>query len=307
MTIFSDRSCPTCNGTSFSKPNLVDKKVFSHNISEYKNYWYGLTKEKLFLPYSRCQSCGQLYAQIYFNNNVLTELYSEMPPNMESVDKSLINTTQLGYFQSVKDLDFPNGDYLELGPDVGYFVNACIDLDKFNKFILVEPNIAVHSELTKVCEGVDFSIHSEFDSYANIPDNSLSFVVLIHVLDHLVDPGEFVSTISKKMVNNGVLMTVTHDESSFLSKILKDKWPAVCIQHPQLYNKSTLEKLLVNFGFSEISINKTYNCFSLGFLFEQFLWLFKIKTPSAFKNINIPVRLKLGNIISVSRKITNEY
>jgi hypothetical protein len=120
------------------------------------------------------------------------------------------------------------------------------------------------------------------------------------VLDHIPTISDYIGKLVKKIRKDGLIFGVVHDESSLLAKLLTNRWPAYCLQHPHLFRPSTIELILNKKNLSQIKIYKTVNSFKFGYLLSQFfLAVFKIKIrfPDLF-NINI----KLGNIGFIFKK-----
>ena len=136
--------------------------------------------------------------------------------------------------------------------------------------------------------------------FSKIPNDSVSTVVIIHVMDHLIDPVKYLKNIQKKLKKGAKILIVTHDEQSFLRKIFKIKWPAFCLQHPQLYNIKTTLNFLENSNYKVIAQSKTKNYFKISFLLKHLLWGLGIKVKDVPDFFGITIGLKLGNIITIA-------
>ncbi len=233
----------------------------------------------------------------------MAELYASMPDNTGGQGLGNISKTQRSYFNFLKKQNFAKGDYLELGPDIGLFSRNVINHGGFEKYYFIEPNRAVHPQLKKVLGNKTAFISTDIFNLESIPNNSLSLVVLIHVLDHLIQPKEMIEAINQKMVKGGIILIVTHDEKSLLTKILKKKWPPFCLQHPQLFNVKTTKKLLSNCGFGEIKSKKTLNYFSVTHLFSHALWAIGLRKIKIKEIGWFSVPVFLGNILTVAKKL----
>jgi hypothetical protein len=296
------RSCPCCFSNSFKK-NIVEspKKAENLSLGELKKSWFGFFKEKVIFSYRRCSNCELLYCPTFFTDNQLKKLYAEMPANMDEVPLPSLKKTQYGYFKHLKEHTKLNGEMLEIGPDIGLFTKNCVTEGNFSKFWLFEPNKMVKKTLEKLVEGIPSHVEHDMFNFNGVPDKALSTVVMIHVLDHLLDPIHTLKTIKSKLKENSQILVVTHDESSILRKIFGWRWPAFCLQHPQIYNKCTTKKLFESAGFEIITQKKTVNYFKVSFLFKHLLWAlgFKVKSVPSFFNLN--VGLKLGNILTIAK------
>ena len=298
------RPCPAC-GDDPPRPEVVrssSPEADSLSFEELRPYWYGFFQEKAFFSYIRCRQCGLLFCRRYFSEAQLVELYSRMPDNTAGLPARALRKTQKGYFQALRRSSTLQGHYLEIGPDIGLFTRFCAGEGDFEFFWLLEPNRSVHEELKRVLVGKKHCLSDDMFDYSLIPDHRISTAVLIHVLDHLIDPRSALMEIRRKMAGRGVLLLVTHDESSLLARVLGSRWPAYCLQHPQLFSPFSLTALLTKTGYKILEIRKSYNHFPFLYLLKHLLWaagLKKIPIPLGHR-FSIP--LKLGNIITVARK-----
>jgi hypothetical protein len=78
------------------------------------------------------------------------------------------------------------------------------------------------------------------------------------------------------------------------------RWPAFCLQHPQIYNFSSTRALLEAAGFDTAEQHKTVNFFKLSFLLKHALWAFGFKIKSVPDFGNLTLGLKLGNILTIA-------
>ena len=287
-----DKECPMCES------EISDLKI-SSEIDPIKNkdllekYWRGFYKDKLFFSYHRC-SCGLLYNKKFFDNSSLRKLYSSMDDNIHG-DIFSDNLTRDYYIKVIKDLKIvPNSKILEIGADNGSFSKKLYKAFIPSKIDVVEPNTKMEIFLKSIANKHYKDIHE-------ISNNEeYDLIVAIHVLDHLADLKDFMNKINNLLKEDGNLIIIVHNELSLLSKILGKRWPAYCLQHPHLFNKSSLTDLMKNFNLCEIKIQDTVNYFKFGYLLRHFfLALFKIdiKFPGMFT-----VGLKLGNIIGIYNK-----
>jgi len=103
-----------------------------------------------------------------------------------------------------------------------------------------------------------------------------------------------------KLVPGGKVMLVTHDESSLLRRTIGSKWPAFCLQHPQVYNFKTMVGLFEAAGYKVLTQSRTVNYFPVSFLIKQLLWAFGIRVRRAPAFGDLAVGLKLGNMLTIA-------
>ena len=295
------RQCPICKTNTPSKHEVSsEKKGEGLNYDELIPYWNGFFKEKIFFSYARCDNCQLLFAPIFYKPDQLEALYSQMPPNMDLVPLAALLKTQKGYFEVLQRFSKLENGYIEVGPDVGIFTVNCRKEGYFDSYWLCEPNILVADALAKVVEGKPFTIIEDMFGFSSIPDQTASVAVMIQVLDHLLDPIATLSELRSKLLPGAKLLLVTHNEQSLLRKIVNWRWPAFCLQHPQIYSPQSITALLEKAGYQVNTIEKTKNYFEFSFLLKHLLWAFGIKVKSVPKLFNFTIGLKLGNMITIA-------
>jgi hypothetical protein len=301
---YQKRYCTSCENRQ-ENYKIIKAPLPAENLNfdKLKKQWFGFFKEeiisKCFFTYEICNSCALVFCPVYFDQNQLNELYANMPDNTANVNIELLTKTQNSYFEQYqKHIPDMKGDYLEFGPDIGLFTKNLLKCN-FDKLWLLEPNKGVWSVLRENLKNTNLNILEDL-SCSDIPNNSLKSVVMIHVLDHLLNPTVILDSLKDKMKKGATICIVTHDVDSFMAKILGFRWPAFCLQHPQLYSPKSIKKLLENNGFKIKKIHKTKNYFPIGYLVNHLVWALGFQNFK-FDNLNsISIPLKLGNIITIA-------
>lgn len=263
-------------------------------------HWNGFFKDKVFFSYSRCASCNLLFAPKFFDGDQLQALYRQMQPNMDLVPLEALQRTQRGYYESMIRWSPPKGGFLEVGPDIGLFTEHCASGDQFDDFWLFEPNIDVHEQLAHAVKGKKFQIIQDMFGFSSVPDGTVTAAVMIHVLDHLLDPVATLTELRAKMAPHGKLVIVTHNEASLLARLTREKWPAYCLQHPQIYSYESMKILMETSGFTVLEQRQTVNHFPANFLLRHGLWTLGLKVPHVPSLGGILVSLRLGNMLTVA-------
>jgi hypothetical protein len=299
---YPNRNCPSCDaspssGSEISSPVAASSLPFENLVPQ----WNGFFKEKSFFPYTRCSACGLLYAPEFFDDDQLARLYAQMPPNMDQVPVAALRATQQGYFEVLKRHSPLKGGFVEIGPDIGLFTENCVREGEFSEYWLLEPNQAVGDALSSVVKGTPHHIIHDMFGFSQVPLGAASVAVMVHVLDHLLDPVPMLKRLRDALRPDAILLIVTHDESSLLRRLTGWRWPAFCLQHPQLYNPKSIRGLLDTSGFEVIEVTKTVNHFEIGFLFKHLLWAMGWRIQRTPILGNAVVGLKLGNILTVAK------
>ena len=302
---YNKRSCPSCqkssviNNSKVSSPEPSEELSFSINKKSWESIFS--KKAKSFFSYYKCNNCKITYAPEHYTNQQLNSLYKNLPANMNQVPRKVLEKTQYEYFKLLQKWSSLKGYYLEVGPDIGLFTQYCILKGNFDYYWLFEPNKFVLFKLRKLLGQRKQKIYPTIEQIDKVEDSKLSTVIIIHVLDHLLEPQKILKKLRKKMKPGAVILIVTHDESSIMRKILGWRWPAFCQQHPQLFNHKTTNSILNKSGFKVLEHRKTKNYFEISFLLKNLLWVFGFKIRKLPRWLNVSVGLKLGNIITIAK------
>jgi SAM-dependent methyltransferase len=296
---FLTRACPVCASTSAHTETYSDKRAEELSLEQLRPYWSGLFKDKVFFSYDRCATCGVLFAPTYFSDEQLGQLYADMAPNMELVPTASLEATQRGYWDVAAKAAPLNGGYLEIGPDVGYIVRHAVAEARFDHYWLFEPNGAVHGALAEAAGNKPHDISFEMNDLSIVPDRSVGLAVMVHVLDHLLDPRAMLERIRAKLKPGGVLVIVTHNEASLLRKLMASRWPPFCLQHPELYSPASIKNLVRRAEYQKVEVHRSVNYFPIDFMIRQAAYTVGInlgKTPLP----KAALGLKLGNMITLA-------
>lgn len=297
------RPCPLCGSTTLSTKAVVSRpSALELSFEEVRPYWHGFFKKQIFFPYGRCAVCGQLYCPVYFRAEQLTGLYANMPDNTAGVDSAALRRTQGRYAATLRRHAPAGGDYLEVGPDIGMFTDAAFAGRDDTMLYLFEPNRAVWPVLARRFGADRCRLSDAMDDYSAVPDGSVGSAAMIHVLDHMLEPLQLLRRLAPKLAPGGVLVIVTHDESSLLARLLRHRWPPYALQHPQLFRPATIARAVTGAGLEVVTVAKTSNDLPLAYLARHGLaaaglphdWVPAVRRPA--------LAVKLGNLITVARR-----
>src|SRR4030088_3469363 len=139
---------------------------------------------------------------------------------MVSVPLAAPKRTQDDYIRLLRRHSRMAGSFLEIGPDLGLFASAFARGSSFDHFWLYEPNREVHGSLADNFCGLSHSISADIFRASDVSAQSVSTAVMIHVLDHLLQPKDFLREIKASLEPGGVVFIVTHDCGSTLARLL---------------------------------------------------------------------------------------
>lgn len=294
-------SCPVC-GTSKTAPSIASFPPAEElDFPSLKTGWRGFFRKKVFFTYERCTNCGMLYDPVYLTDDALAELYGSMPDNTAGMPETYLERTQQGYYSFLKRHCAMQGDYFELGPDVGLLTQFIAAEPGIGKMWLYEPNRNVGPILAEKVKGKAFEIRTEMKDFSAVPDGSLGVCVMIHVLNHLPDVASIMRGLARKLRPDGRLLIVTHNERSLLARVLRERWPAYCLQHPLLFNKRSTAKFLATCGLKVVETRRSSNYFPATYLLKHLLFALGLGRIAQWNSYACVIPLKLGNIMTVAR------
>jgi hypothetical protein len=269
-------------------------------FTELVHGWNGLFKQRVFFSYARCHSCGLLFNPVFFNPEQLDALYAQMPANMDLVPSSALRRTQRGYFEALKARSDLTGGYVEIGPDTGLFAENCVREGHFERYWMFEPNRGVRGELDAALSSARSEIVHSMADFSRVPHRSVGAAVMIQVLDHLLDPVSTLLDLRDTLGDGSIVFIVTHNETSLLRRLFGYRWPAFCLQHPEIYNPRSMQALMAATGYDVVEIGRTTNHFPLQFLVKNLLWACGLKVGRVPSFGGISLSLKLGNMLTVA-------
>lgn len=295
------RVCPLCSTASTARDVVVRAPVRAERADAGRRdqYWRGFRSRPCFFDFARCPTCGLLFCPTYYSQASLDRLYASMPDNTAGADPGVLSGTQESYIEYLARQRPLAGTYMEIGPDIGLATRAACARGRFERAILIEPNRDVHDQLRASAGAVPADVYEAVDQLT--PTDVADTVVLVHVLDHLIDPLAYLRTLRKHMAPGALLLAVVHNEASLLRRLLGVHWPPFCLQHPQLYSTQTLARLFQEAGLSGVASSPTRNIMPLRHAVKTGASLFGISGRWTEHVPETSLRLRLGNIMMVAR------
>jgi hypothetical protein len=297
------RRCPNCESSLIPDFPVAKsaRPAESMSFAEVKANFVGLRSDQIFFSYFRCKGCDLLYAPKYFSEAQLAELYREMPDNLMGEDKATVSKTQSGYVKWLSKKVSSIENYLEIGPDIGLVAEKVQKRFKVEGSVMIEPNKSVHNDLKENLSNSRVEVY-EYISELKSSDK-FDLMAGIHVYDHLLDPVKDLLEMRSHATDQANLLIVVHDEKSLLRKAMKSKWPPFCLQHPQLYNPSTLREILRKAGWELEHLSKSTNWWHLDHFAEMGSGVIGLPTKwsKILPSVELPIRL--GNMIALARRV----
>lgn len=211
----------------------------------------GKVRDNPKIPIYQCEQCKlvflgdqkhinkKYYENHYLDENLKDVSWEEMLKICFSDDKRRTEQIKL----LIKDKK-----YLDIGCGAG---GTLVQLKKTNKNISgVEPIKIWRDSLNAV--GI-----KTFKSIEEIKDNSVNFITLFHVLEHIKDPIELLKLVKKKGTKDCIMVIEVPNVDDALISLYKNKgFSNFTYWSPHLYyfNNETLKNVLLKVGFKENNI-----------------------------------------------------
>jgi SAM-dependent methyltransferase len=249
-----------------------------------------------------CLGCGLWRANPVLSDMQLSKLYAQSKFNyhLESVYAA---RTYLTYFQRYNQGNVSEASILEIGCGDGSFLALLKDRG-YRSINGVEPSEDARSQ----ARGDIQSVIVQGMFVANVfPTESMDVICAFQVFDHLKDPLAFLSECKKCLKKEGKFMMIMHDRSHWIARFLGEHSPIVDIEHPMLYNKATIVRLLNAQGFEVI------DCFGVTNRYLVSYWLKLMPIPAFLKTFLIQfvekyypqwsIALRVGNMGVIAKRI----
>ena len=156
-----------------------------------------------------------------------------------------------------------NGQVLDVGCGFGYFVRSALEggLDAYG-IDLSEEGIR---EAEKHAPGRVF--RGTVGDTDEIAGRSFDVVFASHLIEHITEPVSFLASLMPRLAEDGIVMFVTPNVESWLSRISGSRWVSYKIpEHVAYYSPKTIERLLNEVGLEVIAIDSAYQYYRLPFL-----------------------------------------
>jgi SAM-dependent methyltransferase len=237
--------------------------------------------------YSRCQGCNLIFLSLRPLEREIYHFYPEEydPYQPKQLPKSLSNAnlSSRKLFQRHPSIEIPQKKILNLSKTMLNSIFAESLPERLQKFYepsktgltLLDFGCGSEQFLNSAREkgwnpiGIDFSCkvveriryrgHKALlmspKVWNQIEDESLDFVRMNHVLEHLYEPKEILQAIYAKMKPGGVLHIAVPNPYGISAQIFRSNWWGLeCPRHIMLYSPSLLKEILISAKYSQIEI-----------------------------------------------------
>lgn len=273
MELKQRKTCPLCQSTNiklFKKgtfsPESLQSDDFRITDSHYGSLW----------TFFSCCNCDFVFSNPYISEKHITEFYAQLEDREYSEEAEGRAKNFKTLLKRLKRLKPVNNTLLDIGAASGIF----LDLAQKEGYHIegIEPSEYLVKEAEK-----RYGIHlfkGTMENYIHIkPEKTFSVITLLDIIEHLVEPEDFMTKLDHLIEENGFLVIVTPDINSLAARVMGSRWWHFRIAHINFFNRESLEYLLQKHDY-EIILQKRYVWnFSLFYLVTRIFPSLKHKKP----------------------------
>lgn len=157
----------------------------------------------------------------------------------------------------------PSGRVLEVGCGYGYFLQCAADAGYDVYGVDLSPTAikwAAERFPGRVFCGM-------LDEIAEIQEQKYDVIFGSHLIEHVTDPGAFLSSAGRLLNPGGVIVLVTPNIKSLLARVSGPRWVSFKIpEHVSYYDPATISELLRRTGFTTLAVDSAYQYYAVPFV-----------------------------------------
>jgi SAM-dependent methyltransferase len=302
----SNSKCQICQATNcvtLYESNFIAEEHSGKEVNPY-DYNYNI---------KQCCTCSLIFADPIFTKDGIDRLYTSgistgvgesNGTNISLGEENNVLRTMQKYFNYISPHLNKKNAYLDVGCDSGTLLKIA-DKNGFKEIYGVEPNLKQAEKVGR--DYPHFNVKGGYHEEISHNPASFDLITLIHVLDHIKEPGDAIKKIHDELTPGGMAFAVVHNVKSIPALLLGRRFPPFNLYHFYYFSKKTLRELFTNQGFEIIGIYSTPNVYSIAFVLEKIELIFFKKTKLSrliAKTLigKIPICIRLGNIGVLVRK-----
>ncbi len=263
----------------------------------------------------RCNNCGFIFSNPQPTDAVLTRIHDKPPagdPGLSSPDTTevLKSEAAIGYLDHVDQWLTDRSreiSLLELGCGEG---NLLVEAERRGYRVTgIEHSLraAAHAQARLQKGRV---LHGELADQS-LPDESFDVCVLVDAIERLRDPRATLRMLWQKLRPNGLIFIATPSRESWTARLMGSYWTESKTERLSYFNRRTLETLLWQVGFENLSATPGGKYVSLDYVAAHFkkypvpIWTPLIVTadrltPASWRRA--PLKIAGSELLNVARK-----
>ncbi|MDP2684402.1 MAG: methyltransferase domain-containing protein [bacterium] len=273
--------CPICG------PDVEFKIIYQENLpasKELVDFSARKTPDNFYFKMVRCKVCRLLYAKSIYDSEDIINLYEDSDFEYDEELENL-KETYGQYLKLVDGVVKNKNSFLEIGCGNGFMLEKALELG-YTDVVGFEPS---EIALAKASDKVKSYIIKDVFNVEKLNGKKFDVIFFAMVIEHVDDVNSFLMGLYSVLNEGGMIIGVTHDERSLLSKILKDRCPIINDEHVYVFGSNTLQKIFQKNNFKVLNVDCVANAYSLKY------WINMSPVPKVIKNVvvNFLTKLKL--------------
>ncbi len=282
----STRNCPVCDTPSTGADVYVEENIDKALITGSS---FASRKEPEYMCHRlmRCRTCDLVYVDSPPTQDDLAHAYHQA--DYDSAEEA--NDAAAAYIQAIEPVlaKLPQrGRALEIGTGTAVFLEH-LKAKGFAELVGVEPSVSAIASAPAhrrpwIREGI--FVESDFEPA------SFDLICCFMTMEHVLDPKSVSDAALRLLRPGGAFVTVTHDYTSWVNRLMGKKSPIIDIEHMQLFSQPSITRLFSTSGFAQVKAQQFANRYSLRY------WARLLPLPKAMKT-------RIGNFLtgnSIGRK-----
>jgi SAM-dependent methyltransferase len=250
----------------------------------------------------RCSRCRLLRSDPSANPSELAGLYEKSTFDYAAEVPNLRKT----YRRHLRALRRHRSDLrslLEIGGGSGFVLEEALALG-FDDVRGIDPSAAA---VAAAASRVRDRIQVRMMGPGLFEPQSFDAICMFQAFDHLADPVALLRECARLLRPGGLFLLVLHDVGAWSARLLGERSPIVDVEHPYLYSRATLRKLVDANGLKVVESGAVMNLYSVAYLARLLplpgrtkSWLLGALARSALGRL--PLWVPLGNQYCIARR-----
>lgn len=262
--------CPICGAAAeLYDSGTVQPESYFRNAPSYAIAAAGQRER---LPIYRCRVCEHGFTPVNFDPEIIVRWYAHCKADdIFLAERPGRLRTARSILRHVENFCEEKGNILDVGAGPGFFLSEASR--RGWKVSGIEP-----AEWACNCAqrelGVDVVQQGDYRLLATFSPETLDVVTAFDVVEHLVDPAEFLVESRRVLRTGGLLVLTTPRFDSLLARCMRRKWYCIFPAHLHYFSRASLRRLLSEHGFSVVFEKRHTRHLSAGYFWRRLLHYF---------------------------------
>lgn len=256
------RKCRLCNSTDIGV--VIQSRL--KNKDRFKKSGFAPTSPDFGICYdlAKCNSCKTVFALLDDEEARPNQLYSESRDDLYLTLAPQRSLTFRKIISHLKNFAPDNGRLLDIGCSYGIFLKMA------SRIWQEAYGVELSKEASRYArESLGLNVSCLDIQEADFPNGYFDIITAIEVIEHIEDPKDFITTVSRILKPGGILYLVTPDAQSFSARLMGYRWWSYRKMHLNYFSKDSLFGFLAKNGFSVLDSAPYKKTFKIDYITHQ--------------------------------------